>query len=265
MKRHLLLVALFALPTSLPAQTPLPYTTGFDSPSQKQGWTMVRHGAVAGHGFGYAEDYMDGYVPTSAPNCLQHPSGLFNDPDVLSVDEAISPLFDFTDGGELQFSFNVFTFGGAWSADSIQVILRSNGTDYLLADLISLEHNSRNLRDTTLPIPAVPGNGRLVFRYTTFNNWYAVAFDDITVLPGTNNIGPISRAETFEVAPNPAGDFIQWSTSGIKSTDKVEILDLSGKVLQSVPFPTGRASLMNLPGGIYLIRFGNQQQRFIRK
>jgi fibronectin type 3 domain-containing protein len=73
-----------------------------------------------------------------------------------------------------------------------------------------------------------------------------------------------SRAGELSVYPNPARDLIYVSIPGDNNFDRVEIMDLSGRVVlsQSVKSVTGTASLKvdQLQGGIYLINlYGDQQ------
>ncbi len=60
-----------------------------------------------------------------------------------------------------------------------------------------------------------------------------------------------AAAEPFAVWPNPATDAVRWTPS---AEGRVDLLDLSGRVLHSAPVARGRLATAGLPAGLYLLR-----------
>lgn len=81
-----------------------------------------------------------------------------------------------------------------------------------------------------------------------------VRYRDQTV----DNHTPDTPEDQFVIFPNPAGDFLYATFSALQVPTRLDLTDLSGRVIIETEVPSGtgtiKMDLQSLPGGIYLIR-----------
>lgn len=251
-----LLLLLFAMQAS--GQTPLPYFTGFDTPAQKQGWTLFRGGSQTSSTWQF-----NNATAYSAPSSLVHyyPVG----GSQLTDDWYISPGFNIPAGGKLDSIRHRFSgFGVPNAGDTLALYLLVGSANpntatskILLKDFrgadYQIDGNWNNTEGITLP--STPGTCYLAIRYATVINWLDVFFDNIRISgnPSTG-IGEAAREHeptaAFRLHPNPARDYIR--ITGASKQDAVIILDVLGKKLWSGTYGEG-LDTSTLPDGFYLV------------
>ena len=101
--------------------------------------------------------------------------------------------------------------------------------------------------------------GRLYYRLRQTDAGGAVQFSP--VVP----VSDLSAANTWQVYPNPAQDYIH--ASGLPANQRVELLDAIGRVVvsQLIPASGGEITmpLSGLPAGMYLLRVGSQSRQVL--
>lgn len=267
MKQLLPLTALMTgLMISAHAQTPLPYNSGFDNATQKSGWQSFRKGQTESTNWVYSEDFADGFTPASAPNCLLHPYPTAGGDTELTDDWFVSPGLAMTQGAKLSFKAGVYTImGELMEGDTLQVYLLqgnanpSAATKTLLADIGYMQSTSYNFKDTAnIIIPPTTGTSYIAFRYTSYHNWFTIAFDNIQIIANpTSGIGdhrlPVNDLVVY---PNPAGDKLHWQYSSAESYAEGQITDLSGKTLGRFPLKAKQYDISRLQPGLYFLNCG---------
>ena len=77
------------------------------------------------------------------------------------------------------------------------------------------------------------------------------------------------KSSTFQIYPNPTKDVVYIVDKTIKNDIKVEIVDLTGKVVstQTVKYDGQKGSLTtnNLPKGVYILKFNTENGTITKK
>ncbi len=268
---------MMSLAIAASAQTTLPYNTGFDNTSQKAGWQSFRKGSTLATNWLFSEDFSDGYTAPSAPNCIQHPYPTIGDGTVLTDDWYVSPGLNLATGAKLSFKIGVYSFtGDLATGDTIQVyLLKGNpnpsmaSSKTLLASMAYMKATNHNFKDTAnIVVPAATGNAYIAFRYTSFNDWFTVAIDDIKLVAGTTT-GIDDRKETaidLALYPNPAKESIHWNYTAI-AADKLEgqLIDVSGRTISTFPLKSKQLDISALQPGTYFLKSGNKAIPFTKE
>lgn len=91
--------------------------------------------------------------------------------------------------------------------------------------------------------------------------WLTIVETQLAELPTAIN-NPIEN-KTFTIYPNPCCDFLNISTHCVSGL--VQIIDMNGNILKSqVINPNEKIDVSLLQKGIYLVRFNNNVERFIK-
>ncbi|MFM7725254.1 MAG: T9SS type A sorting domain-containing protein, partial [Flavobacteriales bacterium] len=90
---------------------------------------------------------------------------------------------------------------------------------------------------------------------------------NLVIIEGENVVNVFEIAENnFDVFPNPATD--QLNLQGITQSN-VSILDVSGKLIESIAAHQQRIDVSHLAAGVYFVRAqttqGIQQKKFIKQ
>lgn len=72
------------------------------------------------------------------------------------------------------------------------------------------------------------------------------------------------ETETAKIFPNPTSDFVQLKLSSKSKIETVEIFDQSGRMIIRTTVKEDKVDLRNLPTGIYIMTFGNQDIKPIK-
>ncbi len=211
-----LLFAVFALAgvNIAVGQTPTPYYTGFDNSAQQAGWQKFRQGTL--HIYQWETGPATG--PYSPPYCAWHnyPTGGVGVP---VVDWFVSPMFNFTGGGQIDsIKVNVHSPSAvATLNDSFKIYLLTGSPNpaqatgiSLLADFTSLVSISQNYKDTFhIPIPPTGGNCYIGFKYsgTGQSNFFTCRFDNLKISSGTGCAPPTNVTAT----PTASAVNITWT------------------------------------------------------
>ncbi len=68
-----------------------------------------------------------------------------------------------------------------------------------------------------------------------------------------------SSTIAFVISPNPAYGSTVVSLSDISNIDELQVIDLSGRVLQKLPVTSNKVQLNNIPKGTYLVRVSDKK------
>ncbi len=252
----LIMAALSALSlTEASAQTH--YATGFDTPTQKQGWQMFRKGATD-----INNEWTFGTVlPYTAPACLYHnyPVGGATPTD----DWFVSPVFQFATGGKIDSVRTHFSgFGVPATADTLAIYLLVGSPDPALATQRKLLYDYRDAHyanDNTwrktdpIAIPNTPGSAYIAIRYRTVSNWLDVRFDNLAITSNTaTGLSDVRKNDQgFVCYPNPAHNSIEIRSA--QTIAQIAIFDLTGKEMMRQPFQKS-INIAQLTPGTYMVK-----------
>lgn len=250
-----LLILSFVTARTVQAQTALPYFSGFDNATQKNGWQLIRKGVNGAYQWSYENE-----GPFSGTQCLYH--GYPVGGTAMTDDWFVSPAFNFAGGGKLDSIRHSFSgFGTPDTQDTLAIYLLTGNPDPALATtrvLLSdfrggLYHNDATWRLTSnINIPATPGSVYLAIRYKTVNNWFDVKFDNVRL--SANKTTAIHQPAVYipmlKVFPNPAGEDLFLTSE--ESFTEIFITDLSGRLWYQKPF-SKKVDLSLLQRGVYVL------------
>ncbi|MGL5888675.1 MAG: T9SS type A sorting domain-containing protein, partial [Bacteroidia bacterium] len=106
--------------------------------------------------------------------------------------------------------------------------------------------------------PATAGNGThtITYTYTDANQCTASATANIVVSPCVG-ITEIANGGTVSVYPNPAGEFVNLKWNDDLRVQRIEITDITGRIVLAEPASAGNALQLNisaLPQGVYNVQ-----------
>lgn len=200
-------LVLLAAPLVATAQTPLPYSTGFDNAGQQAGWTQYRTGHLSTSDWGYSA-----IGSPSAPNHLYHDYPVGGASTDTVRDWYVSPPFDFSTGATLTCKVNVYTItGSTMPSDGLKVMLLTGSANPALAtvtelyDLLPLVTSTSTYTQLTpIAVPATAGSSRIAFFYQATNNWNTPGIDDVVIAAsGVGITEQPTGAVEVNVFPNP--------------------------------------------------------------
>jgi hypothetical protein len=222
MKQINLLIIFICLSFYSFSQTALPYYSGFDNISQRNGWHNFRLGYNGTSDWGVVS-----YNPYSTPNCLYHDYPVGSSTYDTTMDWFVSPGFDFSSGGKIDsLKARIYSItGSATSVDEISLYLLTvsnnpaNATSVtLIATLKGLVSSKTSWHDTgNFIIPPTSGTSFIGIKYQATNNWFVISIDNIYISgnPSGINADAESKAQMI-IYPNPGTDKINISFTGIK-------------------------------------------------
>ncbi len=215
--KSLLLTSLFALcysfASDLQAQVTLPYYSGFDNSTERNGWVNYRLGEAAIGNWG-----LSSVNSFSAPSCISHDYSPSSGANVVD-DWYVSPGFLLPTGGTLDSVRYAFSgFSVPTTGDTIGVYLITGNQDpgvasgiMQLAEFRDTDYQADNVYRliTGIALPATNEMAHIGLRYRNAeasSRWLHVRFDNIAVRESTTSID-IPAAETdCVIYPNPTRD-----------------------------------------------------------
>ncbi|AGC76420.1 putative secreted protein (Por secretion system target) [Nonlabens dokdonensis] len=205
----------------------------------------------------------------------------------LAFDYAVTTDFkaiaESTSGENLTEFFNDWIYGEGYPEHQIEWRQEPNGVNIIYQQFTS--HPSVNLFEVQLPIKITGINGqeqRFMLAIDNNNENFNVSIPfiaatieidpDVETISKNNNTtlgtsDAFAKAE-FQIAPNPARDYFQITTSNIE-VNQVKIFDLNGRIIKNY-----KSELQNNPdhilptpemGGIYLIQLSTNMGIFTEK
>lgn len=266
MKKHLLFILLSCGLTN--AQI---FSENFDGGTFPSGWTTEN------------PDTSDNWQVGSDTGFVIFPSGaaFFNDDaagsssvnssaklisPVISISGAVGPKLSFKYANKIFFDdstlkvevFNgtswveVFTHSGeagTWDNDDYPAII----TSYDEATNIDLT-------------PYANPNFQLRFVYDDAGDWsYGVVVDDVTITTGGLATAEVALADKVKVYPNPVKDDLFIKYDDLKSTSKITVVDMTGKLVKTFVGKSDSYNVSDLPKGAYLIVIDNGKELIKKK
>ena len=179
-----LLSSLILSPLVLAAQTPLPYTTGFDNAAQQAGWTQFRTGHLSNYSW-----TLTTAGSVSPPEHLWHDYPVGGAETDTVRDWYVSPPFDLSAGASLTLKVNVYSImGSTMPSDALRIYLLSGSNDpqtaalQVLADLTPLVTSSSDFtQPPSVVIPPTTGTSHVAFFYQATQNWFTPGIDDVSI------------------------------------------------------------------------------------
>jgi hypothetical protein len=232
-----LIITVLIINVSAPAQTPLPYYTGFDEGISTPGWQEFRKGVTINWGWLGSEDYI------SPPGSLYH---IFPDASTASTDTTmdwfVSPAFDFSGGAIIDSLYaGIYSVGGPPHPEDFIGLYLLNGsqdpslaiTVTLLADFTLFPNGvGGGWNDTTnILIPPTEGASYIAFKYIATNNNFQAGFDDLYISALSTGIQSVTADAELNVYPNPADNHLTIDLDSNHKKVQVTITDITGKVV----------------------------------
>lgn len=228
MKTFLLLILLAATSLLSFSQEPLPWSTSFETQTERDAWEQFRLGEQGTYDWGFN---------TASPVVAGHDYPLGAGPEDETHDWLVSPEIHFHSSSKLSLSVNIFSFG--ITPDDWFEIWFSNGDkdpaagDYeMIADLTYFGTNGA-WSDTADIIINDTGTGYIALVYHATNNWYTVSVDSIEITPDV----PLGTHELSDYDLVPAGIYAtQNSINVVKAQrgDMISLHDMKGVLLKQV-------------------------------
>jgi len=272
-----LLMAGYSLTTN--AQIALPYSNGFDTPSEIGDWIISREGITDEDGSTHTWEPMPSDGAVSAPNMLFHDYPVGYGGEELTDDWLISDKMDLGSGGKLSMKIWVYGINGnAIAGDTIQLYLLKGSRDPGAATktlIASFEYMADDTGYISVPvwkdtgdiaIPATTGNAYIAFRFTTIFDWFTVGIDDLEITPGATDIGHLPGGKnTIRIYPNPARSRIYWDeVPGIDRQAVGALFNIAGQSVRSFRVADGSVDISALVPGVYVLHIGNGMSSFVK-
>lgn len=252
------------------AQSQTTYFTGFDTESQRQGWTQFRVGTEVNPFYEWEISPFDAH---SDSNCLMH---LYPVAGLGTTDDwYVSPAFNFSAGAVIDSIWTRFSgFGVPMNDDTVALYLLTghqhpdSADRQLLRLFTDSTYNNDNVWRKAESVVIEPKNGEsyLGFRYfTSTSNWLDVHFDDLGLTIETPLGLNETQATAFQVYPNPAQTqvFLK-SENGI--SNHLQVVTLSGKVIQQTIWSQSfELNTTEWSEGVYLLKNSSSQGTEVTK
>jgi hypothetical protein len=233
----------------------LPYTTGFDSPTQKAGWQQFRLGNDP---TSYSWSYAGGGFSAT---CVSHDYNVGASATDTIRDWFVSPPLNITTPSTLTLKVKTGGFSTPFP-DSFEVLFSSkkqnpaSGNYTVIANLSYMLPQYQWL-DTVLNIPTVTDSGYIAFKYKTISAaWSTYAFDNIMVAEPvsvhSNAIGISMRSY-----PNPLTSETTINTSMPLANATITVYNNTGELVKQLDDLSGQKFTLhrdNLSNGIYYLR-----------
>jgi hypothetical protein len=249
-----LFLLLFAT-DKLQAQTALPYFSGFDNATQKNGWQIFRKGATGTYNFMYST-----IVPYSGTESIYHDYPVGG--TTITDDWFVSPGFNLPSGGKLDSIRHHFSgFGTPATEDTLAIYVLTGNADPALATSKVLLHDFRGAKyvnnstwnqTTNLSIPSSTTPVYIAIRYKTVVNWLTVKFDNIRIRSNATTAihEPGLKTNTVNIFPNPAKDVLNIRSNA--PVKEIRIADINGRIVYKKAF-NEKVDLSGFGNGIYLL------------
>lgn len=254
--------------SQLNAQVNLPYTTGFDTATEQNGWTEYQSNPTT-----LSHWSVSPANPGSAPNCISH--GYAPASGLTVVDNwYVSPSFEIPSGGNLdsiRYTFPGLSVPG--DGDTVAVYLLqgsqnpANATKILLSDFRGADYVADNTYRAKYDIPLTASNGDsyIAIRYRNSNAsaiWLTVNFDDIAISSNSSaGLSKIHLEPQLSVYPIPANDIVTLKSTS-ENIQAIKLFDLNGKCVRSLSElnkSTVDINLSELENGNYILKVQTEQ------
>lgn len=264
------------------AQITLPYTNGFDTDSQNADWMLYRKGltTIDGNPSHTWEPHASAGAVT-APNYLWHDYPVGYTGTQMTNDWLVSKSINLTNGAKLSVKAWIYTMGGVMPGDSIEIYVLKNSQDpavatkVKIASLISMAGTTGTMdaptwKDTAnIVIPATTGNAYLAFRYSSINNWFTVALDNLKLAANPTGIEDVAKGKvSLQLYPNPATSVLQWKidSDDLQQAARTEgiIFNYTGHELKRFRIGDAKLDISSLEPGVYFVRIGTATMPFTK-
>lgn len=243
----------------------LPYSSGFDTPSEMAGWQQYRTGFLSNYAWSNSGG---GFFSM----CISHDYNVGGAQTDTVVDWYVSPPLNFTSEGTL--AVKVLTSGFSTPfPDNFEVLFGTNIQDPALSSftvIANLSYMQPQFQwlDTIVNIPFVSDSGYIAFKYKTIGAaWSTYAFDNVVI-----DLSPVSVGEnqntikTLNCYPNPFNEStsIELPQDLRNSKLTVHIYDTMGKEIKSTEYVNARKILIRkegLPEGVYFVKIDPENSR----
>lgn len=261
MKKSLLLILLihcFSIGAMFSQGLSLPYTSGFDTPSEMAGWQQYRTGVLSNYAWSNSGG---GFVSM----CISHDYNVGGAQTDTVVDWYVSPPLNFTSEGTLAVKVHTSGFSTPFP-DNFEVLFGTNIQDPALGNftvIASLSYMQPQFQwlDTFVNIPFISDSGYIAFKYKTIGAaWSTYSFDNVVV-----DLSPVSVGENqneskvLKCFPNPFNVSTSIELPGDLQNSKLtlHVFDVLGKEIKSAEYINTRKILIqkdDLPEGIYILK-----------
>ena len=256
----LFLIVLF-LNNFLSAQVKtLPYYSGWDLPSQTEGWNQFRTGFESQGAWSYSNNNF----PFSPPNNIDHDYNVGGNQKDTVIDWFVSPPLAINGNANLSLKVMVTGFSPP-TVDNLEIMIGTENQDphlgsfSFVANLSYMEPKGQWL-DTTITLPFISGNAWIAIKYKAIGAaWWTPRIDNFRVESTTSSIEPEISENSFIIYPNPIKDKARIYLRNVKNSGptSVEIFDDLGRIVKQINSSVTDNIFLSREGlskGIYFVK-----------
>ena len=226
MKNLILLFAAIILSYTGAAQSlNLPYYTGFDTQTEKEGWVEYRTGFQSTFSW-------------SMFNAISHDYNVGGNANDTVIDWMVSPALNVLNNSSVSFKISSYGFSTP-AVDNCEVYYGTGSQDpsignfTLIANISDMQPQNQWL-DTSVSIPNASAEGYIAFRYKTIGaKWMSYSIDSVTIESPVGLEIVASNMNQIEVFPNPVSIFTTLYFGTELKNGSINIIDINGKVVSS--------------------------------
>jgi hypothetical protein len=235
------------------------FSENFNSGTMPAGWTVenadTSENWQVGMGTGFA-NFSSGaafFDDDAAGSSSSNPNALLTSP-VINLSAVTAPKLSFKYANRTYFE------------DSILKVEVFNGTSWVqvfnhegAAGMFDYSDYPGTLSsfDEATNIDLAPyanANFQLRFVYDDADDWsYGVIVDDVAITADNLATSEVSLADKIKIYPNPVRDNLYIKSDDLKSTSKITVTDMSGKLVKTLVGKSDSYNLSDLPKGTYMI------------
>ena len=236
-----------------------PYTTGFDSPPEQNGWQEFRTGFNSTYKWGYS-----GAEFNTAPNSVSHDYPVGGNANDTVTDWFVSPPFTINGDVYISFESRIYSIsGGTTPTDhfglwySIGEPDPVKGTFQPLMDLTNEANSGGNWKTYDTTLNGISNDSvYFAFKYSATQNWFVINFDDIFLMPAAGMKENVLENQ-LTVYPQPANDKINFQCENALVNANFCLYDISGREISKTTHVQGNNFSIEtdiIPTGLYLYR-----------
>jgi hypothetical protein len=87
----------------------------------------------------------------------------------------------------------------------------------------------------------------------------------ITFSQCLNNVNTFNKSKITRIYPNPAHNFLHIDINNSQYGDKVEILNIDGKLVKQITINNNSFNISDLDNGVYFVKVGNTVRKFVKE
>ena len=161
--------------------------------------------------------------------------------------------------------------GSCGESNDVDVVFDDSGLNFSCSAFGTAVNGTMKPLNSFSPFISETSGGDWVLKVVDGFNQDGGALNDFSIefcaTAGSLSVAD-EQIDSFEIFPNPAKDYFEFSLQGQNDTLKLNVYDLNGRVLLTETFNSQQRKIVNtanLTTGIYFVELNNGTQRGIKK